>query len=153
MFSLYLIAIGAGSIRPCLSSFAGDQFDQEDPLERSQTPSFFNWLVVSITCGGIVATTLVVHLGENVSWTWSFSALGLAMVLATLGFLAGSGRYRHQKNGGRSAVVRMVQVVVVAVRNRKLKVTEDGRELHEDGEVQEGKPSYVLRHTKGLRYV
>ena len=161
MFSLYLIAIGAGSIRPCLSAFAGDQFDQEDTAERLQTPSFFNWLVVSITCGGILATTLVVHLGENVSWTWSFISIGLAMMMATLCFLAGTPQYRHHKPTGSSPLMRIFQVFVAACRNRKLKVPADCTELHEinhDAEsitlpdVQDGKPYYLLRHTKGMRY-
>jgi peptide/histidine transporter 3/4 len=160
MFSLYLIAIGAGSIRPCLSAFAGDQFDQEDVAERNQTPSFFNWLVVSITCGGILATTLVVHLGENVSWTWSFISIGLAMMMATLCFLAGTGYYRHQKPAG-SPLLRILQVLVASLRNRKLKVPADFTELHEINhadaesilpEVRDGKPYYLLRHTKGMRY-
>lgn len=160
MFSLYLIAIGAGSIRPCLSAFAGDQFDQEDVAQRNQTPSFFNWLVVSITCGGILATTLVVHLGENVSWTWSFISIGLAMMMATLCFLAGTGLYRHQKPAG-SPLMRIFQVFVAAFRNRKLMVPADCTELHEINdadaklilpEVRDGKPYYLLRHTNGMRY-
>lgn len=157
MFALYLIAIGAGSIRPCLSAFAGDQFDQEDQAERHQTTSFFNWLVVSITCGGILATTLVVHLGENVSWTWSFISIGLAMMMATLFFLAGTSLYRHQKPAG-SPLMRILQVFVAAVRNRRVKVPAALHEITEADaeaalpEVRDGKPFYLLRHTEGLRY-
>lgn len=158
MFSVYLIAVGAGCIRPCLSAFGGDQFDQEDAAEREKTPRFFNWLVVSMTCGGVLATTLVVHLGENVSWTWSFISIGLAMMMATLFFLAGTGRYRHQKAAG-SPLTRIFQVFVAAFRNGRVTLPTDASELHEINdaesmlpEVQDGKPYYLLRHTKGMRY-
>lgn len=158
MFSVYLIAVGAGCIRPCLSAFGGDQFDQEDAAEREKTPRFFNWLVVSMTCGGVLATTLVVHLGENVSWTWSFISIGLAMMMATLFFLAGTGRYRHQKAAG-SPLTRIFQVFVAAFRNGRVTLPTDASELHEINdaesmlpEVQDGKPYYLLRHTKGMRF-
>ena len=33
-FGLYLIALGTGGIKPCISSFGADQFDDTDPKER-----------------------------------------------------------------------------------------------------------------------
>ncbi|KAE8690945.1 Protein NRT1/ PTR FAMILY 8.3 [Hibiscus syriacus] len=33
-FGLYLIALGTGGIKPCVSSFGADQFDDTDPKER-----------------------------------------------------------------------------------------------------------------------
>lgn len=40
---LYLIALGTGGIKPCVSSFGADQFDETDEKERKKKSSFFNW--------------------------------------------------------------------------------------------------------------
>ncbi|KAH7280524.1 hypothetical protein KP509_36G001000 [Ceratopteris richardii] len=40
---LYLIALGNGGIKPNVSSFGADQFDEQDPREWKYMPSFFNW--------------------------------------------------------------------------------------------------------------
>ncbi|KAM3314642.1 hypothetical protein ACQJBY_033445 [Aegilops geniculata] len=40
---LYMMAIGAGGIKPCVSSFGADQFDDGVPAERLKKNSFFNW--------------------------------------------------------------------------------------------------------------
>lgn len=39
-FGLYLIALGTGGIKPCISSFGADQFDDTDPLERIKKGPF-----------------------------------------------------------------------------------------------------------------
>ncbi|CAA0843428.1 Protein NRT1/ PTR FAMILY 8.1 [Striga hermonthica] len=41
--SLALIAVGTGGIKPCVSSFGADQFDEADPAEARHKYSFFNW--------------------------------------------------------------------------------------------------------------
>ncbi|KAL6278073.1 hypothetical protein ACE6H2_021674 [Prunus campanulata] len=40
---LYLIALGTGGIKPCVSSFGADQFDDSDEAEKKNKGSFFNW--------------------------------------------------------------------------------------------------------------
>lgn len=55
-FSLYLIALGTGGIKPCVSSFGADQFDDTDPTERRRKGSFFNW---SISVSTLVLLYLV----------------------------------------------------------------------------------------------
>lgn len=158
LFSLYLIAFGSGCIRPCLSAFGGDQFDHEDAKERKQTPRYFNWLVFAISIGGILATTIVVHVGENVSWTLSFITIGIAAMCASLIFVAGTLVYRHHKPQG-SPFTTISQVFVAAFRNRKLNVPADPDEFQKiarDCEVPilapGDQPRYLLRHTKGMRY-
>ncbi|VAH72037.1 unnamed protein product [Triticum turgidum subsp. durum] len=46
--ALYLIALGTGGIKPCVSSFGADQFDEHDDVERKSKSSFFNWFYFSI---------------------------------------------------------------------------------------------------------
>ncbi|KAI9109108.1 hypothetical protein K1719_019731 [Acacia pycnantha] len=46
--ALYLIALGTGGIKPCVSSFGADQFDDTDEAEKEKKGSFFNWFYFSI---------------------------------------------------------------------------------------------------------
>ncbi|TVT98850.1 hypothetical protein EJB05_55820, partial [Eragrostis curvula] len=48
---LYMMAIGAGGIKPCVSSFGADQFDDSIPAERLKKDSFFNWFFFAIYIG------------------------------------------------------------------------------------------------------
>ena len=41
--SLYIIALGTGGIKPNVSAFGADQFDESDPQDRREKNSFFNW--------------------------------------------------------------------------------------------------------------
>ncbi|CAL1379528.1 unnamed protein product [Linum trigynum] len=50
---LYLIALGTGGIKPCVSSFGEDQFDDSDPGEKARKGSFFNWFYLSINIGAL----------------------------------------------------------------------------------------------------
>ncbi|KAJ6865204.1 hypothetical protein NC651_035697 [Populus alba x Populus x berolinensis] len=49
--ALYMIALGTGGIKPCVSSFGADQFDETDETERKRKSSFFNWFYLSINIG------------------------------------------------------------------------------------------------------
>ena len=42
---LYLIALGTGGIKPCVSAFGADQFDENDDTERLKKSSFFNCFI------------------------------------------------------------------------------------------------------------
>ncbi|XP_020244813.1 protein NRT1/ PTR FAMILY 8.3-like isoform X2 [Asparagus officinalis] len=64
-FSLYLIALGTGGIKPCVSSFGADQFDDTDPKERTSKGSFFNWFYFSINIGAFTSGTFLVWIQDN----------------------------------------------------------------------------------------
>ncbi|CAN6196586.1 unnamed protein product [Urochloa humidicola] len=116
---LYLVALGTGGIKPCVSSFGADQFDEADPSERQSKSSFFNWFYMSINVGALVASSALVWVQMNVGWGWGFGIPAAAMAAAVAFFLLGSRRYRHQMPGG-SPLTRMLQVAVAAWRKRNL---------------------------------
>jgi hypothetical protein len=65
---LYMMAIGAGGIKPCVSSFGADQFDDGVPAERLKKSSFFNWFFFSIYIGSFVSGTVVVWVQDHCGW-------------------------------------------------------------------------------------
>ena len=144
---LYLVALGTGGIKTCVSSFGADQFDDTDPKERIKKGSFFNWFYFSIEIGSLVASTLIVWIQDNAGWGIGFCIPSLFMGLATVAFLFGTPRYRFQKPGG-SPITRMCQVVVASFRKRNLDVPVDSSLLYETSDRIEG--SRKLEHSGEL---
>ncbi|CAA7043756.1 unnamed protein product [Microthlaspi erraticum] len=97
---LYLIALGTGGIKPCVSSFGADQFDHTDPSERARKASFFNWFYFSINIGAFVSSTLLVWIQEINGWELGFLIPTVFMGLATVSFFFGTPLYRFQKPRG-----------------------------------------------------
>jgi len=149
---LYLSAFGDGCIRSCLPSLGADQFDHEDPRESHQQSSFFNWYTFGISLGGFVGLILIVWLQNYKGWD---IALGLCAVLVLLGLLivaAGLPFYRNQVPQG-SPLTRILQVLVVALRNRKIEVAERLEEADESN--TELGPGYIgsLSQTNSLKFL
>jgi POT family proton-dependent oligopeptide transporter len=95
---LGLIAIGAGGIKPCVSSHLGDQFGQSNQGLLSRA---FSWFYFSINLGAFASSLatpwLLAHYGASVA----FAVPGILMLLATLTFWAGRHRFVHIPPGGR----------------------------------------------------
>ena len=70
--ALYTIAVGTGGIKPNVSSFGADQFDEDDPDHVRDKKSFFNWFYMFINLGSLMASTVVVYIQQEVSWTIGF---------------------------------------------------------------------------------
>ncbi|KAL3020092.1 hypothetical protein AAZX31_05G125900 [Glycine max] len=150
-FGLYLIALGTGGIKPCVSSFGADQFDDTDPGERIKKGSFFNWFYFSINIGALVSSTFIVWIQENAGWGLGFGIPALFMALAIGSFFLGTPLYRFQKPGG-SPITRMCQVVVASVRKRNLVVPEDSSLLYETPDKSSAiEGSRKLEHSDELK--
>lgn len=61
---LFLIAIGSGGIKPCVSAFGGDQFKL--PEQAAQVATYFSLFYFSINSGSLISTTLTPILREDV---------------------------------------------------------------------------------------
>lgn len=149
--ALYLIAFGTGGIKPCVSSFGADQFDDTYEPEKKKKSSFFNYFYFSINIGALIASSVLVWIQMNVGWDWGFGIPAVAMGLAVISFFLGTRLYRHQKPGG-SPLTRIVQVLVASFRKIQVKVPAEKSLLYEtaDGEsVIQG--SRKLEHTKHMR--
>ncbi|XP_073315612.1 protein NRT1/ PTR FAMILY 6.1 [Primulina huaijiensis] len=115
---LYVTGFGAAGIRPCVSSFGADQFDERDRDYKAHLDRFFNFFYLSVTVGAIVAFTAVVYLQIKHGWGYAFGSLAIAMAMSNLVFFLGTPLYRHRLPGG-SPLTRVAQVLVAAFRKRK----------------------------------
>ncbi|KAF7049828.1 hypothetical protein CFC21_058295 [Triticum aestivum] len=150
---LYMIALGTGGIKPCVSSFGADQFDDSDPTERVKQGSFFNWFYFCINIGALVAGTVIVWIQDNSGWGIGFAVPTVFMALAIASFFSASNMYRYQKPGG-SPVTRVCQVVVAAFRKWRIKLPLDASLLYEvDGQSSAIKGSRKLEHTSELEFL
>lgn len=150
--ALYLIALGTGGIKPCVSSYGADQFDDTDEVEKKRKASFFNWFYFSINIGALIAGSLLVWIQDNVGWGWGFGIPAVAMAVAVLSFFSGTRLYRNQKPGG-SPLARICQVVVASLRKYQAEVPADNSILYETADAESAiKGSRKLDHTKDFSF-
>ncbi|KAJ6871306.1 hypothetical protein NC652_036849 [Populus alba x Populus x berolinensis] len=150
--ALYMIALGTGGIKPCVSSFDADQFDETDETERKRKSSFFNWFCLSINIGALVASSVLVWIQMNVGWGWGFGVSAVAMAVAVVFFFLGSKLYRIQKPGG-SPITRIVQVIVASFGKSKVQVPADKSLLYETLEEESQiQGSRKLEHTNKFKF-
>jgi POT family proton-dependent oligopeptide transporter len=91
---LFLIALGSGGIKPCVSTFVGDQFDQSNKRLAKVVFDAFYWV---INFGSFFASLLIpwVLTGGDEPWRphLAFGIPGLLMAVATLVFWWGRKDY------------------------------------------------------------
>lgn len=114
--SLALIALGTGGIKPCVSSFGADQFDEADEKEVQKKYSFFNWFFFAINMGALLGITVMVYIRQEKGFGWGFGAPAVIMICSILILGAGFSKYRYQKPTG-SPFTRFTQVIVASLRN------------------------------------
>src|SRR5205085_11907448 len=113
---LIMIAMGAGGIKPCVSTNVGDQFGETN---KHLLPRLFNWFYFSINAGSALSTLLIPWLLEPGSiWDWlknllpvsisnflvsprlhspdvAFGLPGIFMAIATVIFWMGRKKFVH----------------------------------------------------------
>ena len=118
---LIMIAMGAGGIKPCVSTNVGDQFGETN---KHLLPKLFNWFYFSINAGSAVSTLLIPwllepwHASEGFKQGWpalaaflesprlhspdiAFGLPGIFMVIATIFFWMGRKKFVHIPPTGR----------------------------------------------------
>ena len=96
---LFLICLGAGGIKPCVSANVGDQFGESNKHLLSK---MFGWFYFSINAGSFISSILCPWLLANPKWGpgWAFGIPGIAMLIATLFFWGGRNRMVHVPPAG-----------------------------------------------------
>lgn len=96
---LFLICLGAGGIKPCVSANVGDQFGESNKHLLSK---MFGWFYFSINAGSFISSILCPWLLANSKWGagWAFGIPGIAMLIATLFFWGGRHKMVHVPPAG-----------------------------------------------------
>lgn len=81
-FSLALIIVGVGFLKPNISTIVGQLYGDNDPRRDSGFTIFY----MGINLGAFVATLLCGYLGETFGWKYGFGAAGIGMVLGLISF-------------------------------------------------------------------
>ena len=95
---LFLIALGAGGIKPCVGSFVGDQFTEAN---KSLLPKVFGAFYWSINLGSFFASLFIPKLLKLYGPSVAFGIPGVLMAIATLIFWLGRRYYRELPPRGR----------------------------------------------------
>ncbi len=95
---LGLIALGAGGIKPCVSSHLGDQFGWTNAALLSRA---FAWFYFAINLGAFVSSLATPWLLQHYGSTLAFGVPGVLMFLATVVFWSGRYRFVHIPAHGR----------------------------------------------------
>jgi proton-dependent oligopeptide transporter, POT family len=103
MLGLFLITVGSGGIKPCVSAHVGDQFGSENKglLER-----VMSWFYIAINVGALAGMLLTPKLLENPDYgpRWAFGVPGVLMLVATVVFWMGRKRFAHIPPAGMSFI-------------------------------------------------
>ena len=124
---LFLIALGAGGIKPCVSANVGDQFGASN---QHLLPRVFSWFYFSINFGSAFSTLLIPWLldpfqaspAQAASWpSWlvaflekihgpdiAFGTPGILMLIATFVFWFGRKKFVHLPPAGLGQYVREI---------------------------------------------
>lgn len=96
---LSCIALGAGGIKPCVSSHVGDQFG---PSNQNLLSRAFGWFYFSVNAGSLISIPLTPILLAKYGPKWAFGIPAALMVLAVFIFWAGRNKFIHVPPAGKS---------------------------------------------------
>ncbi|KAL6854414.1 hypothetical protein ACP4OV_019317 [Aristida adscensionis] len=147
---LYVVALGSGGVKPCVTALGADQFDSADTAELQAKGSFFNWYFFSGNVGSMLASTVLVWVQDSVGWEVGFAIPMALTVLALTLFVAGMKVYRYRNLQG-SPLTRLIQVAVAAIRNYRLILPEDSSALHQLRSPTE--TNNTTQHTTQFRFL
>ncbi|MEQ8802451.1 MAG: oligopeptide:H+ symporter, partial [Haliea sp.] len=84
-FSLALIVVGVGFLKPNISTIVGRLYAVDDPRRDAGFTIFY----MGINLGALLATLLCGYLGVNYGWGYGFGAAGIGMLVGLASFLYG----------------------------------------------------------------
>jgi len=84
-FSLALIVIGVGFLKPNISTIVGQLYGADDPRRDAGFTIFY----MGINIGAFTAALFCGYLGETFGWSYGFGAAGIGMLIGLATFLRG----------------------------------------------------------------
>ncbi|XP_018302584.1 peptide transporter family 2 isoform X2 [Mycetomoellerius zeteki] len=120
ILGLFLIALGTGGIKPCVSAFGGDQFIL--PQQEKQLAMFFSLFYFSINTGSLISTILtpVIRKTECFGTDCYFVAFlvpAVLMIISIFVFVLGKRMYKMVSPAG-NLIVKVTKCVCHAIYNK-----------------------------------
>ncbi|MCW4453413.1 peptide MFS transporter [Flavobacterium sp. MXW15] len=84
-FSLALIGVGVGFLKPNISTIVGRLYPDNDPRRDSGFTIFY----MGINVGAFLSSLIVAYIGEKIGWGYGFALAGVMMALGLVQFLLG----------------------------------------------------------------
>ena len=94
---LFLIAVGTGAIKPCVTAHVGDQFGKQNQHLMSKV---FGWFYFSINLGASASSLATPYLLDKFGPGVAFGIPGILMFIATVVFWMGRNVFVHIPAGG-----------------------------------------------------
>ncbi|NXL10239.1 S15A1 protein, partial [Mesembrinibis cayennensis] len=122
MVGLILIALGTGGIKPCVSAFGGDQFEDDQEKQRSR---FFSIFYLSINAGSLLSTIITpilraqecgIHSKQR-CYPLAFGVPAALMAISLVVFIIGSGMYKKVQPQG-NIMIQVSKCIGFAIKNR-----------------------------------
>jgi POT family proton-dependent oligopeptide transporter len=89
-FSLALIIMGVGFLKPNISTIVGKLYVENDPRRDSGFSLFYAGINIGATISGVLCGWL----GETYGWGWGFGAAGIGMLAGLANFVMGQKHLR-----------------------------------------------------------
>ncbi|XP_010129262.1 PREDICTED: solute carrier family 15 member 1 [Buceros rhinoceros silvestris] len=122
MTGLILIALGTGGIKPCVSAFGGDQFEDNQEKQRTR---FFSIFYLSINAGSLLSTIITpilraqecgIHSKQR-CYPLAFGVPAALMAVSLIVFIAGSRMYTKVRPQG-NIMIQVAKCIGFAIKNR-----------------------------------
>ncbi|KAK6144503.1 hypothetical protein DH2020_021323 [Rehmannia glutinosa] len=145
--ALALGSIGIGGTRFTLATLGASQFSK-----LKHQSSYFNWYIFTLYVSGVICSTAIVYVEDNLSFGWGFGICIAANVLGLVVFLFGSKYYYRDKPQG-SPFTSLLRVAVASVRKRKEVMSSKSEDYYygDDHGVIQGKMTEAP--TKSFRFL
>nr|XP_020819722.1 solute carrier family 15 member 1 isoform X2 [Phascolarctos cinereus] len=122
MVGLVLIAFGTGGIKPCVSAFGGDQFEENQEKQRNR---FFSIFYLAINAGSLISTIITpilrvqecgIH-SKQACYPLAFGVPAALMAVALFVFIIGSSMYKKVQPQG-NIMSKVANCIGFAIKNR-----------------------------------
>lgn len=128
---MYTVALGAGGIKPNVSTMGADQFDPQYEQDKIEASKFFSYFYWSINLGALLAYSVVAYIcqygipflgGEPWGFFIGYLIPTVMMCIGIMIFISGSPRYK--KNAPKGSMLNIAWGIVyeAAVTNRHKKI-------------------------------
>jgi POT family proton-dependent oligopeptide transporter len=111
-FSLALIGVGVGFLKPNISTIVGRLYSENDPRRDSGFTIFY----MGINVGAFLSSLIVAYIGEKIGWGYGFALAGVMMALGLLQFVIGQ---KHLHGHAEPADPAMLKAPVLAGLSRE----------------------------------